>query len=70
MTIPNTLRGEPAITADLLQYVDGALLVDLWPEHVLPRDLRAAWQPVIDSFISGLGTTPLVISAFPRAMIR
>lgn len=37
--------------ADLLQYVDGALLVDLWPELVLPRDLRAAWQPVIDSFI-------------------
>ncbi len=31
--------------------VDGALLVDLWPELVLPRDLRAAWQPVIDSFI-------------------
>lgn len=38
--------------ADLLQYVDGALLVDLWPELVLPRELRAAWQPVIDSFIS------------------
>lgn len=35
--------------ADLLQYVDGALLIDLWPELVLPRELRAAWQPVIDS---------------------
>jgi hypothetical protein len=33
---------------DVLAYVDGALLVDLWPELVLPRDLRAAWSPVID----------------------
>lgn len=40
-----------AAPADLLQYVDGALLVDLWPELVLPPDLRAAWQPVIDSLI-------------------
>ncbi|MFH5228658.1 helix-turn-helix domain-containing protein [Antrihabitans spumae] len=35
-------------TADHLQtYVDGALLVDIWPELVLPRTLRAAWAPVI-----------------------
>ena len=34
---------------DLLRYVDGALLVDLWDELTLPRDLRAAWQPLIDS---------------------
>lgn len=33
---------------DLLRYVDGALLVDLWPELVLPRDLRSAWQPTVD----------------------
>lgn len=33
---------------DLLRYVDGALLVDLWPELVLPRDLRHAWHAVID----------------------
>lgn len=33
---------------DLLRYVDGALLVDLWDELVLPREIRAAWQPVID----------------------
>jgi hypothetical protein len=47
-----------------------ALLVDLWPELVLPRDLRAAWQPVFDSFVPELGTTlPLVISAFPRARV-
>ena len=34
--------------ADLLRYVDGALLVDLWAELVLPREIRAAWQPVVD----------------------
>jgi transcriptional regulator with XRE-family HTH domain len=33
---------------DLLRYLDGALLVDLWGELVLPRDLRATWQPAID----------------------
>ena len=33
---------------DLLRYVDSALLVDLWGELVLPREVRAAWQPVID----------------------
>lgn len=33
---------------DLLRYVDGALLVDLWDELVLPREIRGAWQPVID----------------------
>ncbi|HEY8720211.1 hypothetical protein [Pengzhenrongella sp.] len=33
---------------DVLTYVDGVLLVDLWDDLVLPRDLRAAWDPVID----------------------
>lgn len=33
---------------DLLRYVDGTLLVDLWAELVLPREVRAAWQQVID----------------------
>jgi hypothetical protein len=28
--------------------VDGALLVDLWSELVLPAEIRASWQPVID----------------------
>ena len=32
---------------DVLTYIDGALLVDLWPELVLPRDVRAAWEPVV-----------------------
>jgi hypothetical protein len=29
--------------ADVLRYVDGVLLVDLWDELVLPRAVRAAW---------------------------
>ena len=37
--------------ADLLRFVDGALLVDAWPGLVLPRELRAAWQPVIDAVL-------------------
>lgn len=32
---------------DILQYVDGALLRDLWSELVLPSDVRAAWAPVV-----------------------
>ena len=32
---------------DVLAYVDGTLLTDLWSELVLPRDLWAAWSPVI-----------------------
>jgi len=33
---------------DIERFVDGALLVDAWDELVLPRPIRAAWQPVID----------------------
>lgn len=33
--------------ADILRYVDGALLVDLWPDLVLPREIRDAWHPVV-----------------------
>ncbi|MFC0546756.1 helix-turn-helix domain-containing protein [Kutzneria chonburiensis] len=38
-------EGKPA---DILTYVDGALLVDLWPEMVLPRDIRDAWDQVVE----------------------
>jgi hypothetical protein len=41
-------EGSPA---DLLRFVDGALLVDAWADLVLPRELRAAWQPVIDAVL-------------------
>lgn len=34
--------------SDLLRYVDGALLVDLWSDLVLPREVRAVWHPVIE----------------------
>lgn len=37
-------EGQPE---DLERWVDGALLVDLWAELVLPRGVRAAWQPVL-----------------------
>jgi hypothetical protein len=33
--------------ADILGYVDGALLVDLWEDLVLPRSVRAAWASLI-----------------------
>ena len=36
--------------ADLLRYVDGALLVDLWHELILPAALRDAWEPLIGHY--------------------
>lgn len=32
---------------DVLTYIDGALLVDLWPDLVLPRAVRAVWDPIV-----------------------
>lgn len=37
---------------DVLAYIDGVLLVDLWDELVLPRDVRAAWDPLISKLSS------------------
>jgi transcriptional regulator with XRE-family HTH domain len=37
---------------DVLAYVDGALLIDLWPELVLPRDVRAAWAEIVENAIA------------------
>jgi transcriptional regulator with XRE-family HTH domain len=39
-------EGRPA---DILAYVDGALLVDLWDDLVLPRTVRSAWAQVIQA---------------------
>jgi transcriptional regulator with XRE-family HTH domain len=39
-------EGRPS---DIAAIVDGALLVDIWEELVLPRALHRAWQPIIDS---------------------
>ncbi|MGH3976594.1 MAG: helix-turn-helix transcriptional regulator [Pseudonocardiaceae bacterium] len=32
---------------DVGTYIDGLLLIDLWDELVLPRDIRTAWAPVV-----------------------
>ena len=37
--------------ADMLRLVDGALLVDLWVDMVIPREVRSAWQPLIDGVL-------------------
>jgi DNA-binding XRE family transcriptional regulator len=37
-------EGRPA---DILAYVDGALLADLWDGLVLPRAVRSAWAPLV-----------------------
>ena len=37
-------EGSPS---DLLDYIDGALLVDIWKELDLPDPIRRAWQPLI-----------------------
>ena len=36
---------------DIESIVDGALLVDLWDDLVFPRQLRKAWQPLIDEAV-------------------
>ncbi|MGE5857416.1 MAG: helix-turn-helix domain-containing protein, partial [Solirubrobacterales bacterium] len=41
--------------ADIESIVDGALLVDLWDELVLPRGVRSAWQPLIDQVVGSDG---------------
>lgn len=37
---------------DLLTYIDGVLLIDLWDELVLPRHVRSAWTPLVERAIS------------------
>jgi transcriptional regulator with XRE-family HTH domain len=39
-------EGRPA---DILAYVDGALLADLWDDLVLPRAVRSAWSPAVSA---------------------
>jgi hypothetical protein len=38
---------------DVLRYVEGVLLVDLWAELVLPTYLRGAWEPLIRRALDG-----------------
>ena len=37
---------------DIRTYIDGALLIDLWDDLVLPLDVRRAWQPLIDRTVA------------------
>ena len=39
---------------DVLTYIDGALLIDLWDNLVLPRDVRATWSEVVNSTLEGV----------------
>ena len=34
---------------DIGDYIDGALLLDLWPDLILPGQVRREWQPLIDA---------------------
>lgn len=38
---------------ELRDWVDGALLIDLWEELKIPRPIREAWQPAVD--VAGRG---------------
>lgn len=38
-------RGQPE---ELIDWIDGALLVDLWDELEIPQVVRQAWDPVVD----------------------
>ena len=35
--------------SDVRTFIDGALLVDVWQELLLPADIRTAWEPLMPS---------------------
>ena len=37
----------------IMRWVDGALLVDVWTELVLPAKIRAAWEPAVAAASTG-----------------
>jgi transcriptional regulator with XRE-family HTH domain len=37
---------------DILAYIDGVLLVELWDDLILPRDVRGAWAPLIQQTVT------------------
>jgi hypothetical protein len=43
---------------DVSRYLDATLLLDLWQELVLPRDVRAAWSPLIARMLTPSDTAP------------
>lgn len=50
---------------DFERWVDGALLVDVWADVVVPRAVRQVWQPVIEAVVplSGTGAPGDVLGA-------
>ncbi|WP_214400958.1 hypothetical protein [Pseudonocardia lacus] len=38
---------------DILTYVDGLLLTELWPDLVLPQEVRAAWATPMNQAMTG-----------------
>ena len=49
---PPTHKRAEGTPDDIEATIDGALLVDLWEDLVLPRGVRAAWQPLIDEVLA------------------
>lgn len=41
------------LPGDIEAFVDGALLVDLWDDLYLRKEIRGAWQPLIDQARGG-----------------
>lgn len=39
----------------MMRWVDGALLVDVWTELVLPAKIRAAWESAVEAASAGRG---------------
>lgn len=37
----------------MMRWVDGALLVDVWSELVLPEKIRTTWEPAVEAASSG-----------------
>jgi len=37
------------LAADIASVVDGDLLLECWDTLFLPREIRAAWQPLVDA---------------------
>ena len=48
-------RGKPA---ELMDWIDGALLVDLWDELKIPEAIRRAWQPAVSLASNGPPARP------------
>ena len=47
----------------MMRWVDGALLVDVWTELVLPAKVRAAWEPAVAA--ASAGRSPDVFASHP-----